>query len=245
MIPKKIHYCWFGQNEKPETVQKMLNTWRQKLPEYEIIEWNEENFDVSSNIYTEQAYEAKKYAFVTDYVRLYAVYNYGGIYMDTDVEVIKELDDFLIHDAFTGCENERNCVTGLMGGIAGHRWYEDLLSNYQDRSFYKHDGSFDLTTNTKTITEITTNIYGWRPIDELQTLNQGLVIYPSDYFCAKSWDSGVIFKTENTYTIHHFAGSWKSSKEKMISKTLSKVKKIMIAVIGEENFNKLRGRDNK
>lgn len=242
MIPKKIHYCWFGGKEKPESVIQMINSWRRNLPNYEIIEWNEKNFDINGNLYTKEAYEEKKYAFVTDYVRLFAVYNYGGIYMDTDVEVLKNLDNFLVHGAFTGCENEKNCVTGLMGGIPGHKWYEDLLSNYQNRSFYKKDGSLDLTTNTKTITEITTHLYGWKPNDVIQELVQDLVIYPSDYFCAKSWDTGVILMTENTHAIHHFAGSWKSAKEKYISKFLSKTKKFIVSIIGENNFNKLRGK---
>ena len=111
MIPKKIHYCWFGRGPMPELALKCLNSWKVNLPDYELIVWNEDSFDITTNQYVKEAYESRKFAFVTDYVRLYALYHYGGIYMDTDVEVLKPLDNFLNHKAFTGCEDDMMCVT--------------------------------------------------------------------------------------------------------------------------------------
>src|SRR5699024_8907222 len=127
MIPKIIHYCWFGGNELSKTTKVCINSWKKKLPDYKIIEWNESNFDINSNQYVKEAYQAGRYAFVTDYVRLYVLYHYGGIYMDTDVEVLKSLDSFLKHQAFTGCENEKNSVTGIIGSEKDHEWIKTLL----------------------------------------------------------------------------------------------------------------------
>ncbi|EIA2884059.1 glycosyl transferase, partial [Escherichia coli] len=148
MIPKKIHYCWFGRGPMPELALKCLNSWKVNLPDYELIVWNEDSFDITTNQYVKEAYESRKFAFVTDYVRLYALYHYGGIYMDTDVEVLKPLDNFLNHKAFTGCEDDMMCVTGTMGAEKEHSWIGDLLSGYENRKFLLPDGSFDKTPNT-------------------------------------------------------------------------------------------------
>ncbi|WP_433640193.1 glycosyltransferase family 32 protein [Kluyvera georgiana] len=215
MIPKKIHYCWFGRGQMPELAISCIKSWKEKLPDYEIIEWNEDSFDVNSNEYVKQAYESKKFAFVTDYVRLYALYHHGGIYMDTDVEVLKSLDKFLVHDAFTGCEDDMMCVTGTMASIQGHKWIENLLSGYDSRKFILSNGSYDKTPNTGVITELTINQYGWKPRNELQFLNEGLVIYPFDVFCAKQWRTGRVIITNDTHTVHHFSASWHSKSDKL------------------------------
>ena len=126
MIPKTIHYCWFGGNPLPKLAKKCIKSWKKYCPDFEIIEWNEANFDISSApLYVRQAYEAKKWAFVTDYVRLYALTSYGGIYMDTDVEVIKPLDFFLNHDAFSGFESEKSIPTGIMASKKGNIWVKE------------------------------------------------------------------------------------------------------------------------
>lgn len=153
MIPKKIHYCWFGRGELPEDARRCIESWRKFCPDYEIIEWNEDNFDIHSTKYVEQAYESRKFAFVTDYVRLYALYTQGGVYMDTDVEVLKTYDPFLHHIAFSGFENNGYVPTGMMAAEKGSQWAKDLLDGYADRSFINEDGSFDMTTNTAVITE--------------------------------------------------------------------------------------------
>ena len=154
MIPKIIHYCWFGGNPLPEDAQKCIASWKKYCPDYEIREWNEENFDIQSNDYVKEAYEAKKFAFVTDYVRLYALIAYGGIYMDTDVEVVKSLDAFLKHKAFSGFESSNSIPTRLMASEKDYPLFKTLMDDYENRHFLKEDGSFDMTTNTVTITNL-------------------------------------------------------------------------------------------
>ncbi len=243
-IPKIIHYCWFGNNEKPDDIKLYIEGWKENNPEYKIIEWNESNFDLELFPYAKQAYESGKYAFVTDVVRLYALFNYGGIYMDTDVEVLKPFDDLLHHKAFTGCENDKMCVTGTIGSRIKNKWVEKLLSYYDDKNFIHDDGKLDLTTNTNSITRITTNEFGWVPMDSKQDLDD-VYIYSSDYFCAKSFYTGKINVTENTYTIHHFKGSWKTGSDKLRSKILNLVKKFLINLFGDETFNKVNKKIRK
>ena len=146
-IPKKIHYCWFGNNELPEEQKKYIETWKKHCPDYEIKEWNEKNFDINSNKYVKEAYEAKKFAFVSDYVRLHALYNEGGIYMDTDIEVLKSFDVFLKHTAFIGFEDLKHIGTGVIGAEKGNKWIRLLLKDYDNISFYTKNGEIDLTTN--------------------------------------------------------------------------------------------------
>lgn len=221
MIPKKIHYCWFGRGQMPELAINCINSWKKYLPDYELILWNEDNFDMNCNQYVKEAYEAKKYAFVTDYVRLYALYNHGGIYMDTDVEVLKPLDCFLEHRAFTGCENESMCVTGTMAAEKEHSWIKDLLYDYKDKRFVLPDGRYNTIANTQTITEITIKKFGWRQKNEHQVLREGLIIYPFEVFCAKDWRTGKIQSNSETYTIHHFSASWHTKNDKFKNKIKS------------------------
>ncbi len=216
MIPKVIHYCWFGKGEKSELAKKCIDSWKKYLPEYEIKEWNEDNFDVNINYYCKEAYEAKKYAFVTDYVRLYALYKEGGIYMDTDVEVLKPLDDFLKHPAFSSFENNNKVPTGLMASQKNNKWIKDLLDYYTDKHFIKKDGNFDTTTNVETITNISIKKYGLIPNNTYQELKKQVVFYPSDWFCPKDWQTGNIYLTENSHAIHHFSGSWLSKDEQFL-----------------------------
>lgn len=232
MIPKIIHYCWFGGNPLPTDAKKCIASWKKIMPDYEIREWNESNFDINSNLYVKQAYEARKFAFVTDYVRLYALATEGGIYMDTDVEVLKSFDPFLHHVAFSGFENNNFVPTGMMAAEKGSRWAKDLLDEYNHRSFIKEDGTFDTTTNTVTITNymkkqglILNNTYQDFP---------GLVtIYPSDYFCPKDHGSGLIRLTDNSVCIHHFACSWLPPKRRF----LHKCKKTAVRFLGDRFVN--------
>ena len=208
MIPKTIHYCWFGGKEKPKLAKKCIASWKKYCPDYEIIEWNETNFDVSSNVYVKEAYDAKKYAFVTDYVRLYVMHKYGGIYMDTDVEVIRSLDKFLIHNAFSGFESDENIPTGIMASEKGFPLFEILLSYYDDRHFLNPDGTLDMTTNVKIITAILLE-RGFVPNGCYQVID-GFALYPQDYFCPYNDLTGELHRTKNTVTIHWFNKSWLS-----------------------------------
>ena len=214
MIPKKIHYCWFGRGKMPELAVKCIESWKKYLPEYEIKEWNEDNFDLNLYPYVREAYDNRKFAFVTDVVRLYALYYEGGIYMDTDVEVLKPLDQFLSHNAFSGFEDEHNIPTGIMASEQRGRWAKENLDYYNNAHFVKPDGSLDLTTNVQTITSIMLP-YGLKQDNTYQDFPGLITFYPKDYFCPKSYSDGKIYLTDRTVTIHHFAGSWLTGKEKM------------------------------
>lgn len=207
MIPKTIHYCWFGRNPKPKLAQKCIKSWKKYCPDYEIIEWNEDNFDISSApLYVQQAYAAKKWAFVTDYVRLYAMTQYGGLYMDTDVEVIKSLDKFLAHEAFSGFEDDIHIPTGIMACEKDFPLFKTFLSYYDNASFFNPDGSINFKTNVQIMTDICLE-HGLKQDGEYQVI-EGFALYPKDVFCPVSYVTKRLEKTKNTATIHWFSGSW-------------------------------------
>ena len=229
-IPKIIHYCWFGKNPEPELMKKCVESWKKYLPDYKLILWNEDNFEIDSNLFVKQAYKSKKWAFVTDYVRFYALYNYGGIYMDTDVEVLKNLDCLLEHKVFTGYENEILIPTGIIGSSKGHPWVQEIMHYYEKRSFIRDDGSLSVQPNTAIITKITTDQYGFNVLKGYQKLKDGLIIYPKEYFCPKSYYDNKITLTENTYTIHHFSGSWHT----IFDKYKLKIHRVFIIIFGRK-----------
>ncbi len=208
MIPKIIHYCWFGRGEKPALAEKCIASWRKFLPDYEIKEWNEDNFELDAWVYAREAYDNRKYAFVTDVVRLYALYTEGGIYMDTDVEVLKPLDAFLHHHAFSGFENDTSVPTGIMASERGGVWAKENLEYYKGRHFLSAEGEMDLRTNVYTITQYMLR-HGFVSQNSYQDFPGLITIYPKDYFCPLSVFDRKLHLTENTVTIHHFMGSWK------------------------------------
>ena len=236
MIPKIIHYCWFGGNPLPEDTKKYIATWKQYCPDYEIKEWNENNFDVNHCAYVREAYEAKKWAFITDVVRLKVLYDYGGIYMDTDVEVCKPLDELLIYDAWSGFESDSAIPTGTMAASKNNEWIGYLLTYYNERHFIMANGSYDMTTNVQTITDMTVEKYDVDLNNKKQFFGNNYVLFPFDYFCAKSLTDGKVHKTKNTYTIHHFSGSWLSPWQKF----RHRVKTLLAKVLGKEFTDKLR-----
>lgn len=209
MIPKTIHYCWFGGNLKPKLAKKCLDSWKKYCPDYEILEWNEGNYDISAApLYVRQAYEAKKWAFVTDYVRLQVVWENGGIYLDTDVELLKGLDDLLDNEAFFGFEDEVNIATGLgFGAEKGHPILKDVMEDYREILFRLEDGSYDELSCPQRNTAVFLR-HGLKQDGSLQMLGGGIQILPRDYFNPKDWKTGEIRRTENTLSIHHFSASW-------------------------------------
>lgn len=217
MIPKIIHYCWFGRGPLPDLAVKCINSWKKYLPEYEIKEWNEDNFDINLFSYVKEAYENRKYAFVTDVVRLYALYHDGGIYMDTDVEVLKSLDPFLNNCAFSGFEDDTMIPTGIMASEKGGKWAKDNLDYYVNRHFMKSDGSMDMETNVSIITKYMLPL-GLKQNNTYQVFPDLITIYPKDFFCPKSKLDGKIYLTNNTVTIHHFAASWTSPTHRFVRK---------------------------
>ena len=221
MIPKVIHYCWFGRNPLPDSAKKCIASWGKFLPDYEIKEWNENNFDVNKIPYIKEAYKAKKYAFVSDYARFLVLYNYGGLYFDTDVEIIRSIDDIIEKGAFMGCEGDSTTTEfpiavapGLgLGSEPFMPFYKEMIDLYETLHFENTDGTY----NTKTVVSYTTDKlleYGLKETPEIQEC-AGMMIYPKNYFNPKSQVDGKIKITENTRSIHHFAGTWMTRGEKL------------------------------
>lgn len=207
IIPKKIHYCWFGGRELPEEYRRYIETWKKYCPDYEIIKWDESNYDCHKVLYTRQAYEAEKWAFVSDYARLDIIYKYGGIYLDTDVEVIRSLDDLLGNRMFCGFE-QGNCInTGLgFGAVEGFSPLGALRDRYYERSFFKTDGSLNLTPCTNYQTQDLVS-WGLKRNGNTQLVNC-IKIYPRTVLAPLDFYGVQDFFSENTYTIHHYAATW-------------------------------------
>lgn len=213
MIPKVIHYCWFGRGKFNDTIEKCIASWKKYCPDYEIICWNEDNYDIHKNKYIEQAYSHKKWAFVTDYVRLDVIYNYGGIYLDTDVEILKPLDSMLDCEMYVGMESEKYISFGLgFGAIKGHSYLKEMMEYYETREFVKQEGTLDLTTCPIIQTDILEK-YGFRKKNEYQKIPR-CIIYPIEVMSPKSFQTAEINITRKTVSIHHFDMSWLKDKEK-------------------------------
>lgn len=223
MIPKVIHYCWYGRNPLPELALICIESWKKNSPDYEIIRWDETNSNLYENDYIREAYESKKWAFVTDYIRLKVLFEYGGIYMDTDVEVLRSLNPFLSEAAFSGFENTTQIQTGIIAAEKGHPFLYELMSYYKSRHFIKPDRTFDQKTNVITITEIFLE-HGLIANNQKQTVC-GFTLYPNDVFCPKNCDTGEITITKDTVCIHHFAGSWYTYEEKKLKEISQKLKR--------------------
>ena len=213
MIPKIIHYCWFGRNPLPESAVKCIDSWKKFFPDYEIKEWNEDNFDVNIIPYTREAYEAKKYAFVSDYARMWILYHHGGLYFDTDVEVIKSMDDIVARGPFMGIEVEATSGTtplvapGLGLGVnPGLGLYKEILEYYAPLHFLSEDGSFNQVTVVKHVTNVLVE-NGLKQTNELQEV-AGVWIYPREYFNPLDDNTGKLVITENTRSIHWYTKTW-------------------------------------
>ena len=207
MIPKIIHYCWFGGKEKPEDVLKMIASWKKHCPDYEIKEWNETNFDIHLNRYSEEAYQQKKWAFVSDVARLWALVHEGGIYMDTDVEVIRPLDNLLENKAFIGFEGTQWIGTNLMGTEPQNAFLQAFLEDYNHRNFTNPDGTLNQTTNVEEITSRFLSQHNLERNGKQQQVGD-FTVYPTDYFSPYDYINGKVRTTDNTYSIHWFSQSW-------------------------------------
>ena len=216
MIPKKIHFCWLSNDKFPSSIKKYIDSWHKYLPDYEFVHWDAKRFNLESNIWVKQAFEAEKYAFAADYIRLYVIYNYGGIYMDCDIEVLKSFDDLLNQPYFLGSEGGGNIEAGVFGAEAKLPWLGDCLEYYEGKTFINSDGSQNTTTLPKIMmSQILKNRNILELCDDISVEDSvsnyninTVVMYPKDYFCAKNHGTGIITVTENTYCIHHFAMSW-------------------------------------
>lgn len=226
MIPKIIHYCWFGGNPLPELAVKCIASWKKYLPEYEIMEWNESNFNLDEYPFAQEALENKKFAFISDVCRLHALKMYGGIYMDTDVEVLKSLDKFLKHSAFSGFENDDFVPTGIMASERAGAWVTELLEYYDGRSFIRKDGELDTLSNTFIITDMMKK-KGFKMNNRFQEIKGYVTFYTNDVFCPKSYKTGLIELTDDSHCIHHFAKSWIPFRKKWRNIIKMRVMKIL------------------
>lgn len=205
-IPKIIHYCWLSGEAFPDDIQRCIDSWKKCLPDYKIKLWDTHNFDCSKWKYTQQALAKRKYAFVSDVVRLYALYTEGGIYLDSDIEVLRNFNDLLDNPAFSGIESGGRFAAWIMASEAGNPLFKRMLSYYDNRNFITDQGKMDLTPNTIPMTAILSQ-YGMKPENTLQRLEH-ITIYPEEYFCPKNPWTLKINITKNTRAMHLFAGAW-------------------------------------
>lgn len=225
MIPKIIHYCWFGKTPLPPLALKCIESWQKNMPDYEIKEWNESNFEISTTSYTKEAYEKKKFAFVSDYARFWALYHHGGIYLDTDVELLKSIDSLVQKGPFLAREKsvkEDNSFAMVNPGLGmacykEHPLYREVLDYYETHHFIQN-GKPNYTTIVSIVSDILAK-HGLSNLDVFDTCSN-ITIYPTNYFCPQKGPSGKITITPNTYSIHHFAGSWVDPSQKSIIEKL-------------------------
>lgn len=238
MIPKIIHFCWFGGNDLPKETKQYIRTWRKILKGYKIHQWNEQNFDLSTAPeYVKEAYRSKKYAFVSDYVRIHALKKYGGVYLDTDVEIIRDFSKYLEDsDVVLGFESNRLLTTAFIASVPHHPLIETFEKSYWNLRFIQEDGSYDVLPINDRISELAVEWGLDLDLDAYQELEDNIKVYPRDYFAAfdiYNWHTKV---TENTCAIHHMAASWVGPKKKLRFMTI----KAIHFIIGEQNYDRIR-----
>ncbi len=227
MIPKTIHYCWFGRNKKSRLIEKCIESWHRYCPDYEIIEWNEDNFDINICPYVTQAYEQKKWAYVSDYARFYILNEYGGIYLDTDVELLKPLDDLLENDSFAGFASDDIVATGLIFACNKNNWLcKSVLKSYDGEEFV-WDNPDKILAIGRRVTKILTDS-GLKTDGTMQTVNS-TVIYPKEYFNPTDGDMR-IKASDKAYSVHHYAATWFPAHKRF----LNSIKRF----IGSDNMKK-------
>lgn len=222
MIPKKIHYCWFGGNPLPSKAKKCIESWKKYCPDYEIIEWNEQNYDVHQNAYTRYTYDNKKYAFLSDYARLQIIEKEGGVYFDVDVEVIRPIDDLLTYDAFFGFETKQYVNTGVgFGAVKDNELVRDMIREYDSILDGKHGTIGCPHLNTEALKK-----HGLQLNGERQLIDQAIVLPPE---CLNPYDdpTGRLNITKNTYSIHWFAKSWMDKKDIFRSKLTKPIHRLL------------------
>lgn len=261
MIPKKIHYCWFGGNPKPKSALKCIASWKKYCPDYEIIEWNESNIDINMNLYTKQAYEAKAWGFVPDYLRLWIIYNHGGIYLDTDVQMVKSFDPLLQNKAFGGFEAgniEKGLYVALglgFGAEAGNEIIKKHMEVYDALQFTNADGTYNKLPAPSYTTNLFLNYGLDRHSDTIQKCGE-FSVYPTDYFCPKRLDTGLTKLTENTFSIHQFDASWfdedeqikkkkrwkRMKREALVDYVIHIPNRVARSILGDVKYEKIKAR---
>lgn len=237
MIKKTINYCWFGNDPKSKLIKKCIDSWKKVCPDYEIKEWNEKNFNVNMNDYIKEAYENKKWAFVSDYARLWIIYNYGGIYLDTDVELVKSLDELLKYEAFFASEDNKLVTTGLgFGAEKNNLLVKEMMDDYNNIHFALPDGKLDMlscpTRNSNSIQDVLQNICFGKDIVEYNNI----AFLPKEFLAPYNYYTKEMNKTEKTIGIHWYGMSWFDKKGKI----KFELKYIIRKIIGQEKYNKIK-----
>lgn len=239
MIPKVIHYCWFGGNPLPEVAVKCINSWKKYFPDYEIKEWNETNFNLNCCEYVKEAFSAKKWAFVSDYARFWILYNYGGLYFDTDVEVIKDMKNIIINGPFMGCElsdmTNTDFNVGINPGLGIGAYpkmdiYKEILESYDNAHFINSDGSYNFETTVDRTTSIF-KLYGFNDCNCVSNIKE-INIYPPEYFCPLNYATGDLYLTKNSYSIHWYDASWLDKRMKTRRLRVEKIHRLFKGKIG-------------
>jgi hypothetical protein len=232
MIPKKIHYCWFGGDPIPDKFKRYIESWKKYCPDYEIKEWNELNYDVTKNRYMWEAYKKRKWGFVPDFARLDIIYSEGGVYLDVDVELIKPLDDLLVLHGFMGVEKSSKMVAlGLgFGAERGNNIIKAMMEDYRYRRFIKDNGELDTVPSPAINTRILKK-HGYKYSNEIQTVGD-ITVFPSQYFCPMDYQSGEIKLTDKTIAIHHYAGTWQTEESHEIRQLSKKYARKFGGVFG-------------
>lgn len=233
-MKKTIHYCWFGRGEKPKLVKKCIESWKKNLPDYRLVEWNEDNFDISKNQFVAEAYSDRNFAFVSDYVRAFVLYNYGGIYMDTDVEVLGSFDRFLDDKVFLGFEEGNFVGTCVMGVEKGHELMKSYLNHYESMTYFNEDGTKYTDTNVVLLTKLLDE-RGLVRNNEFQTVGD-ISIYPRTFFSPYDYINGISYISDESVAIHHFAQLWLPRNVRL----KTDAKRALIKIIGGEKMKKLR-----
>lgn len=236
MIPKIVHYCWFGGKNKSNKIQQCIDGWKNVLKDYEFIEWNESNFDVNSSEYSRQAYEQGKYAFVSDIARIEALRRYGGIYLDTDVEVYKVFDD-LLEDSrcVLGFEYDNWIATSFMACEKNHPLLTEFSELYTKEVFSQKDGKLNTNTNVNRLTQLLCS-KGLIRENRKQLLSDGITVFPIEFFSPYDYADCIMEKTEDSYCAHLFFVTWLPKTEQI----KKKLKAALVKVIGRRGLEKLR-----
>lgn len=243
MIPKIIHYCWLSNDAFPEKIAMCLNSWKKYLPDYQIKLWSADSFNINDCLWVKQAFERKKYAFAADYIRLYALYHYGGIYLDSDVEVLKSFNDLLDLPYFIGLDTHQGIEAAIVGTEPHNQWIKECLNYYNNREFVFADGTMDVKTLPKIMKEIISKNHKIKLLKRIPSFypnDEEIFVLPCKFFSPKRYDTGKIESKECTYTIHHFSMSWLPSYVRF----MVAVKRLIIKLLGEELTNKLTEKFN-
>lgn len=235
MIPKRIHYCWFGNNPKPRLIQKCIASWKRMLPDWEISEWNETNYDVTKNAYIAEAYKQKKWAFVVDYARFDILNQYGGVFLDTDVELLKPIpDSFLAYQAFTGFESDETVNPGLVyASQPGQSALQAIMNTYEHKQFGEK-----INGRIENIVDIVTGVLdskGLKKDNSFQVID-GIAVFPKEYFCCFNHETQAFEIESETISIHHYAASWSPWYRKAYFRTI----KYAARILGKERYLKLK-----